>query len=320
MKADVPLLVAICTHNPRLEVIRETLAALRTQTVDCHQWKLLIVDNASTVSLAEQLELSWHPSARVVREENLGTAHARLRALQEASRSGAELLLFVDDDTVLARDYIARGLAIAADWRELGCWGGQMLPRFETSPPDWIANYLKYLAIWKLERASWTNRVPASYDEVPPTAGCFIRSAVWKKFIELAEADPRRLTLGAKGKDQVRGEDIDLILTAIDIGLGIGRFPELALEHLIPRQRLTVDYIENLLAGTYLGTGLLEYLRYRRMPPPIGHGIGDRALLYWRAYRLPDPLRRFCLAEMRGRRRARAIVQGWQAESMPGRS
>ncbi len=234
--------------------------------------------------------------------------------MQEADAAGAKIVLFVDDDNILAPDYLARGLELATAWPQLGCWGGQLLPRYETAPPAWIKNYLNYLAVTPLVADQWTNCVK-SYDAVPPTAGCFLRATVWQRYLELINQDPRRLTLGARGDLQVRGEDTDLVLTAIDLGFGVGRFRDLQLTHLIPSGRLTPSYMTNLVEGTTFGIGLMEYIRHRRVPRQVATGLIDRALLQWRTARLPEPLRSIRRAELRGKLAARRTVLLWQAES-----
>jgi hypothetical protein len=135
---------------------------------------------------------------------------------------------------------------------------------------------------------------------------------VWEHYLQLVAQNPLRLTLGARGQDQVRGEDTDLVLAAIDLGLGLGRFPILRLEHIIPAGRLTVTYLDNLIAGVNLGTGILEYIRYGRVPAPLAASWPERLLLAYRARRLPEPLRTFYQAELRGRASARAQIKAWQ--------
>lgn len=308
------ILVIICTHNPREAYLRETLDALRRQTVPTTEWDLLIIDNASTTPLATTWDLSWHPQARIVREDQLGTAHARLRALREATAVDAEIILFVDDDNILAPDYIAQGRKIGAAWPQLGCWGGQLLARYETPPPPWLENYKGLLAITPLPAPLWTNHV-SCYDVVPPTAGCFLRRAVWEHYFILVREHPLRLTLGAKGQEQIRGEDTDLVLAAIDIGLGVGRFPEMMLEHIIPAGRLTVAYLENLITGVNIGINVLEFIRHGKLPKSIAHNWLQRRLVLHRAQRLPEPLRTFHLAELRGRERALSVVNNWQSSA-----
>ncbi len=303
------LTVALCTHNPRRAFIEETLASLRAQSRPVHAWDLLIVDNASSEPLADWLDLSWHPHARIVREERLGTAHARHRALLETI--DAELLLFVDDDNILAPDYLETGLRIGQHHRELGCWGGQLLPRFESAPPPWFDNYAKYLAIFTLTEPSVATQLD-TYDSCPPSAGCFIRHAVRERYLQLLSEDPRRLTLGAKGDVQVRGEDLDLVLTAFDLDLELGRFPQLKLVHCMPSSRLSPEYVAGLLEGTSCGTALLEFLRFGQLPSDRCEKLHERLLVAWRARRLPSPIGQFYEAEIRGQRNALGLIRSWQ--------
>jgi glycosyltransferase involved in cell wall biosynthesis len=286
------------------------MEGLRAQTVPVGLWDLILVDNASQPPLAAFCNPSWHPRARLVSEERLGVAHARHRALRETT--GYELVLFVDDDNVLAPDFLAEGLRIADEWPRIGCWGGQLLPRYEAAPPSWAGNYLKYLAVWPMQEAMWGNCLH-SYDLVPPTAGCFLRAAVRAEFLRMVETDPNHLDLGARGGDLLRGEDMDMMLTALDLGLGLGRFPSLRLEHIIPRERLTVDYMARLVSGIACGQSLLEFIRYKRNPKPRPDGWKsiDGVIQNLRVRRLPPPLRRLHYAEISGHERAREIIADW---------
>jgi len=307
--------VVLCTHDPRRDHLAATLDALRAQTLPPSEWELLVIDNASPVPLAAYLDLSWHPAVRIVREEKLGTAHARHRALREVLTGSAGLILFVDDDNVLAPDYLTCGLAIAAAWPQLGAWGGQLVPRYEMPPAPWLERYLNYLAVRPLPADQWTNTV-VTYDSVPPTAGCFLRGTVALRYLDLLARDPRRFELGAKGRVQVRGEDTDLVLTAIDLGLGVGRFSGLHLTHLIPAARVRLDYVAGVIEGTAFGTGLIEHLRGRRSPSSPGKTL-DRLLQRWRTWRLPEPHRTIRRAELRGRAAARALIAAWDSPVPP---
>jgi glycosyltransferase involved in cell wall biosynthesis len=306
------LTVVICTHNPKEEFIQETLAALRAQTAPANTWDLLIIDNASNPPLSESVDLRWHPRARIVVESKLGVANARLRGLHEASQDDSAIILFVDDDNILAPDYISEGLTIGNTNNRLGCWGGQLLPRYLSPPPSWLANYQKYLAIFPLEKELITAR-PGSYDGVPPTAGAFVRRAVWERYLEIAHAHPLRELLGPKGRLRIGGEDMDLMLSAFDLGLELGRFPALKLEHIMPPERLTPRYMEGLLTSITLGTGILEFIRFQKQPSTDAQAFFARLRNRWRAFRLPKPIGGFYLAELRGRALAQGIISDWQA-------
>jgi GT2 family glycosyltransferase len=145
--------VVIPTHNPRMDYLRRVLEALRGQTLAKDLWELVVVDNGSRVPLKaaagprdrEQesgvspktsiVDLSWHGNARIVREEELGLTFARLRGFAEAK---GELIVMVDDDNLLAPDYIETAVRIAQEHPGLGAFGGKCLPEFETKPDPWL--------------------------------------------------------------------------------------------------------------------------------------------------------------------------------------
>ena len=89
------LSVIICAHNPRVDHLQRTLAALQSQTIGLSQWELILVDNGSSTPIASWLDLSWHPSARVVCEEQLGLTAARVRGFKE---SRTDLVVMVYDE------------------------------------------------------------------------------------------------------------------------------------------------------------------------------------------------------------------------------
>jgi len=146
--------VIICTHNPRPDFLNQVIGALRLQTLPASLWEFLVVDNASTVPLAPELNLAWHPHPRVVREEKLGVSHARLRGIAETS---GDVLVFVDDDNVLDVDYLEQALAIAKTPAP-GLVGGGIYPQFEQPPPKWTRRYWGMLAIKELQKITLAPR------------------------------------------------------------------------------------------------------------------------------------------------------------------
>lgn len=146
--------VIICTHNPRPDYLRRTLDALEAQTLPRQRWELLLVDNASSDPVASHCDLSWHPHARHIREDELGLAAARLRGIREAA---GDLLVFVDDDNLLAENYLQLALEIGAKLPHIGVWGGQVHPIFEAPPPAWVASYLNLLACREFQFDRWSN-------------------------------------------------------------------------------------------------------------------------------------------------------------------
>ena len=149
--------VVIPTHNPRMDYLRRVLDALRAQTLDQSAWEFVVVDNNSKPALQvgssqmsvgsrreNGIDLSWHLNARIVREEKLGLTFARLRGFAEAK---GELIVMVDDDNVLAPDYLENAVKIAEEHKDIGAFGGKCLPEFETPPEAWMEEFLPLLAL-----------------------------------------------------------------------------------------------------------------------------------------------------------------------------
>ncbi len=260
--------VVICTHNPRLEYLFRALAGLRTQTLPAQNWELLLIDNASREAVAAQLDLAWHPAARVVVESTLGLTPARLRGIAEAS---APVLLFVDDDNILASDYLATALRLAQEQPWLGAWGcGDYTPEWEQLPGPDLAPFLNYLAVHRAPRDRWSNQL-YDYAATPAGAGLCVRREVALRYAELVRSDPRRQTLDRTG-DQLTGcGDFDLALTAVDLGLGTGVFTALHMIHLMPKSRVQPDYLRRLVEGHGYSSVFLH--TFRGEPRPLARGL-----------------------------------------------
>ena len=257
------LSVHICTFNPRPAHLERTIAALQQQTLPRERWELLLVDNASTTEVARRADLSWHPRALYLREDRLGKTHALLLAIREAQ---ADLLVTVDDDNVLASDYLQTCLQIEAEFPKLGAWGGQIIPEFETLPPEWAKPHLHNLALYEARRDVWTNLPRAEH--LPPGAGMCFRAEVGRRYSELVRQDPRRAGLDRRGELMIGCGDTDLALTAVDLGYGTGRFTQLRLTHLIPQERVTEAALLDLIERTAYSFTLLHAIRPETAPSP----------------------------------------------------
>lgn len=258
------LSVIICTYNPRRDYLERVLQALKEQTLSKELWELLLIDNASNELLSSEIDLLWHKNARHIREEQLGLTHARIRGINEAA---TEIIVFVDDDNVLDSSYLEVAWRISKDWPMLGAWGGQVIPEFEKTPPDRIKPYLWMLALRELERDMWSN-LPLSYETAPVGAGMCIRKVVAKKYAEIVSNNQKRANLDVKGKQLLRGGDMDLAFTSCDVGLGTGLFVSLKLTHLIPASRTQDEYLLRLAQGIKYSDTILEYCRGKMPTQP----------------------------------------------------
>lgn len=288
------LSVIICTHNPRQHYIDKVLAALKSQTLPTAQWELLLIDNASDRLLASEIDLSWHPNAHHIREEQLGLTPARMRGIEEAK---TEILVFVDDDNVLEPDYLEVALQIGEDWSILGAWGGQIRGDFEKTPPEWTKPYWKNLGIRELEQDQWSNLLH-QHETTPCGAGMCVRKIVAQKYAELVRHDPKRLQLDRKGKQLISGGDTDLAFTACDMGLGTGVFVSLKLTHLIPASRLEEDYLIRLTESLAYSNRMLDFFREKK--PQKTPWLKEKLSEYYQLWFNNPRDRRFYRAKIRG--------------------
>jgi glycosyltransferase involved in cell wall biosynthesis len=242
--------VLLSTRNPHPGRLDRTLAGLRAQTLPTAQWELILVDNGSHEPLAGRFDLSWHPQARIVREDEAGLTPARLRGIAEAQ---APLLIFVDDDNVLAPDYLQRTIELYSKYPDLGAAGGKVLPEFEVLPPPWIQEFSGLLALRNFGDAPRLQRGGPDApwpDFAPVGAGLVVRRAGAQAYADALKRDLTRRTLDRRGRSLGSGGDNDLVFTVLHSGGDVGYFPELQLTHLIPASRLDAGYLARLNYGS----------------------------------------------------------------------
>jgi hypothetical protein len=263
------LSVIICTHNPRQDYLRRTLEALKLQSLPKEQWELLLIDNISEEPLEESWDLSWHPNAHHIREEELGLTPARFRGIREAS---SEILIFVDDDNVLSADYLRTALRLTASHSWVGAFGGNIVGEFETKPERWAEVMFPFLAIIPVKHEVWALGHGSEAQRCSPCgAGMVIRKVVATYYAKISANDPLRRGLDRKGVSLISAGDIDMALCSCVLALAIGRFPQLQMTHLISTRRLERDYLLKLAEGTAFSDTILQFIWNNQMPV---HNIG----------------------------------------------
>jgi glycosyltransferase involved in cell wall biosynthesis len=253
--------VVIPTHNPLQDYLRRVLEALRGQTLPREQWEIIVVDNGSKQPLAAdqetkspkdeesqsrkdslrktEIDLSWHSNARVVREDRVGLTNARLRGFAETTGG---VIVLVDDDNVLAPDYLEQVVRIARDYLFLGTWSGALELELEPGSPE-PANELRHLLCErKPTKDVWSND-RSNFAATPWGAGECIRRAVAEAYAGKVASDPRRRQLDLQGEQLVYGGDTDIAYTGLEMGLGMGVFTSLRITHLTPKSRCTEEYL-----------------------------------------------------------------------------
>ncbi len=283
--------VIICTHNPEPERLRRTFAALKAQTLPAPDWETLLVDNASTQPVALGSYAGAAPgNVRILNEPWLGLSAARSRGLREST---AAVAVFVDDDNLLAPDYLTNVLAGFERFPQVGLLGGRSLPTFEREPLPWHTEFLPLLALRDLGTKTILssglrppgadrNQYPAC---APIGAGMALRRESWTPWLEsystLGVSDRRGSELSSAG-------DNDIVFVAMKSGWEVGYCPELSLRHLIPATRLQPHYLGRLNRGIQKSWAQV-LARHDASPwPPLTHRGAAlrkaRAYLTYRAW------------------------------------
>ncbi|MEN0054045.1 MAG: glycosyltransferase [Mucilaginibacter sp.] len=241
------LSVIIPTYNPHLTRLEQTLSALKGQSLAIDQWELIIIDNNSSNNFERQLNLSWHPAAKIVKETKQGLTYARLRGFNE---SAGGIIIMVDDDNILNSDYLEKALAIFEQNPKLGAIGGKSVPLFDTEPPEWLSEFYDSLALRNLGNepmtASWNNEYPTA---APIGAGMAIRRDALSAYIKKISSGQNNIT-DRTANSLSSGGDNDMVIEILKSGWQVGYFPGLILQHIIPVQRMQPGYIARLLNNT----------------------------------------------------------------------
>ena len=193
-------------------------------------------------------ELDGTGRVRVVREEIPGLLAARLCGLH---RTTGRYLVFIDDDTVPAPDFLAAAVAFLDAHPRMGTAGGKILPRYLAPPPPWLESFAWMLALrdngpvpleWKAgdgDFPSWT----------PIGAGLLVRRAAlvpdYLRHVESHGLEIERISWRGQGLGGV--EDKDLVLQCLRAGWSTGYTPTMTLTHIIPPPRLQFPYFAKLL-------------------------------------------------------------------------
>jgi glycosyltransferase involved in cell wall biosynthesis len=253
------LSVIVCTYNPRDAVFKSCLEHIKTAAAHCQDIEVIVIDNYSDLPVSSRNYMASYTSGlfRVVVETKQGLTPARLKGIQEAT---GDLLVFVDDDNFIREDFLAQGLGIAEKNQHIGSYSGQVKLMFESEPPAWTKPYWGMLVYREFEKDVWSN-LPHLSNTMPCGAGLFVRKPVADYYHKLHEEGKRPIQLDRTGKSLFSGGDNDLAACACDLGMGVGLFHELMLEHFIPQSRLNRKYLVALAKGIATSTVVFKSFR-----------------------------------------------------------
>ena len=235
MKREVSIDVVICTYNNAalLDATLDTLA--RQQAPADVDWQALVVNNNCTDETPQVLER--HARAlplRVVVETKQGLTPARVRGVRETSR---EWVAFVDDDCLLAENWIEQAARFAAEHPQCGAFGGQVTPRWEMTPPPFVLSR-RYAFACKYHGETAHRR--------PWIAGAGM--VVRREALASCGWLDRQYLEDRKGGSLVSGGDMEIALRVGSM-YELWYNPACKLQHVIPARRMSREYVRGVTRG-----------------------------------------------------------------------
>lgn len=229
--------VAICTHN-NAALLDKTLSALALQDIARDYWTTLVVDNNSSDATEETVRFHQEggliPNLRYCQEPRLGLAHARYRAVMETT---SNLIAFVDDDCLLAPDWLQHAVEFSTAHPHAGAIGGRVQLLWESLPPAVALARTPYYA--EQNFGDTPRQLPSTGFTYLVGAGLVLRRAA----LEESGWLEKRILVGRQGKGLSGGEDVEIVLRIRSAGYDLWYNPAMCLEHVIPEHRMSVQYL-----------------------------------------------------------------------------
>lgn len=284
------LSVLIAAHNPHAGRLQRVLQALAAQTLPATAFEVLLIDNASNrvdlPALLASIEATAGLPLRLLHEPRLGLSHARRCGMLAAS---APVLVLVDDDNVLAPDYLEQVVQLASSHPATGCFGGRVLPEFEQTPQSWQLEFQALLALVDhgpeaLQFGAQDYASQPRYPLIAPVgAGMVLRRDAAQAWLQIDAARPPCMRLSdRRGNSTASSGDNDIVLCALQRGFDVAYFPQLQLQHLIPASRLQKDALGRLNRGIQHSWQQLLQLHQISPWPQLGRlGARLRCLRAW---------------------------------------
>lgn len=247
------LSVIVCTYN-RDKFLYDALRHVALNDFPTEDYEIVLINNNCTDSTESECQrfAADFPKVqfRYFVETKQGLSHARNRGIAE---SRGDILVFIDDDSFVKADYLRNLQNRISQHPDAKAFGGKITPRFESGEaPRWLCKW----------NYSWVSAIDLG-DKVCAFEGKAFpigaNMGVRKHCFE--EVGLFNTELGRTGNNLMGGEEKDLFNRLKENGMRILYFPDIEVEHVIPPQRTTKDYIVRMAYGV----GVSERLRCKNI-------------------------------------------------------
>lgn len=225
--------VVICTYN-RIDLLIRTLNALSIQTIS--PFEIIVVDNNSsdkTKDIVQQFIKTTNQRLIYLFEPKQGATIARNAG---GFLAKGNVIAFLDDDVIPKEDYI-ENLIKAFSEKELDYIGGGIELEYLVPKPDWLDDRLAGI----LAYCDYGNNIiefPCQGKKYPISANIAIKKEIFEAVNGFLQNE-----LNYKWSKPCN-DDILFGTKVHKAGYKLTYLPNITVKHLIPKERLTVDYFK----------------------------------------------------------------------------
>lgn len=300
------LVIGICTYNRGRKILQTLQAAAALDRFDGRVSRLIVIDNNctdDTPAVVDAFAAARGPRdlpIERITEPTQGLAAARQRLVRATHEP---LIAFLDDDCLPGRDWAASMIRAMDTHPRAGAVGGPVTLRWESGPTPLARRCATMLA--------QQHRGPHEHELTQPE-DCLVGAAIALRreaVLQSGWLDTRQL-IDRRGHELSSGGDFEICIRLRRAGWQLFYTPAASVEHIIPAERQTREYLTRLSRGVSLAKAPLKWLASGQ--PGLDwarqHATRARArrlrsmLLEWR-----PSIRPLKLAEHAGR------CEGWEA-------
>lgn len=238
----IRLSLVIATYN-RAEQLLVTLGSVASQQYSAEEWECIVVDNNSTDATRSYVEkfCAEHPSLniRYCFELKQGLSYARNAGIAAAK---GDIIAFIDDDERIVEEFIGAYINLFDSYPEAMAAGGRIIAEYPTGRPRWMSKYVEQPIANPMDFGDHISLFPQS--RIPGGGNMAMRRRV---FETIGVFDT---TLGRTGKSLIGGEESELFERIKANDMTCYYVPRAVMYHIIPAEKLTLDYFRRLSYNT----------------------------------------------------------------------
>ena len=235
--------IVICCHNSA-EVIIPTLEAVaKLHIPESLSWEIILVDNNctdNTVELASRVCEEKKLRCTIEYETEPGLVHARKKGVEHAC---FQYLIFLDDDNIVARDWLGKAFSIFSAHSNVGAVGGNIKPLVTYEHPSW---FRRFQGIYACGPQGKRSGIVTRSRKMLVGAGLAMRPSIVKSIFS---SHLPLFLVGRTKNTLLRGDDSEICMRCVLMGWDLWYEASMELAHNILKKRVSWEYLTEVRRG-----------------------------------------------------------------------